>query len=147
MRAFYNKTKVSLAEEFLTRSSTPWYHDVSSSNSNIAPCHIRSHKPNTFGQMEDLNSQESKWHRVLHLRGLKESMIIETVSVSEFSVLLTLVAPDSGALTIAFWDLQTEEVTYHHIDGHSLPVKGDGKDELCLFLTGKRLIFLNIYAV
>lgn len=72
-------------------------------------------------------------------------MIIESVSVSEFSVLLTLVAPDSGALTIAFWDLQTEEVTYHHIDGHSLPVEGDGKDELCLFLTGKRLIFLNIY--
>ncbi|XP_078283376.1 spatacsin [Rhinoraja longicauda] len=135
LRAFYNKTKVSLAEEFLTRSSTPWYHYMSSSSSNIASCHISSHKSNTFGQKEDLNSQESKWRRVLHLQGLEESMIIETVSVSGFSVLFTFVAPDSGALTIAFWDLQTEEVTYHHIDGHSLPVEGGSKDELCLFLT------------
>ncbi|XP_051896579.1 spatacsin-like [Pristis pectinata] len=133
--AFYNKTKVPLAEKFLTRFSTPWYHNLSSRNSNVASCYTSSCKSNTSGQKGDVNSQESKWHRILQLQGFKESMSIETVSVSGFSVLFTLVAPDSGALTIAFWDLETEEVTYHHIDGHSLPVEGGGEDELCLFLT------------
>ncbi|XP_072134103.1 spatacsin [Mobula birostris] len=135
LRAFYNKTKVSPEEKFLTKSFTPWYHYLSSCKSNATPCHTSSRQSNTFGHEEGLNSQESKWFRIFQLQGLKESMSIETVSVSGFSVLFILVAADCEAMTIAFWDLETEGVTYHHIDGHSLPVEGGGKDELCLFLT------------
>ncbi|XP_078386233.1 spatacsin isoform X1 [Cetorhinus maximus] len=139
---FYNQTKVPSTEGFLKRS--PWYHHLSCRNSNDASCHVNFHKSpvvrhvdaaKSFGQKEDLNSRANKLGGMVQLQGLKESMSLETVSVSEFSVLFTLVAPDSGALTVAFWDLETQEVKYHHIDDHSLPVEGDGKDELCLFLT------------
>uniref|UniRef100_UPI00398F3600 spatacsin isoform X2 n=1 Tax=Pristiophorus japonicus TaxID=55135 RepID=UPI00398F3600 len=141
---FYKKTKVSSAEGFLKSSSIPWYHPLSCRNSNDAPSHVNFHKSpvvsrdnvaKSFGQKEDLNSGASILQGVVQLQGLKESMSIETVSVSGFSVLFTLVAPDSGALTVAFWDLETQAVKYHHIDGRALPVEGDGKDELCLFLT------------
>ncbi|GCB83214.1 hypothetical protein scyTo_0023429, partial [Scyliorhinus torazame] len=140
--AIYNQTKVPSAEGFLQRS--PWYHRVSCLNSNDASCQLRFHKSpvvlhddaaKSFGQKEDLNSRANKLGGMVQLQGLKESMSIEIVSVSEFSVLFTLVAPDFGAATVVFWDLETQEVKYHHIDSHSLPVEGDGKDELCLFLT------------
>ncbi|XP_078097319.1 spatacsin [Mustelus asterias] len=140
--AFYNQTKVSSAERFLQRS--PWYHHLACQNSNDASCHVKFHKSpvvphdedaKSFGQKEDLSGRASKWRGMLQLQGLEQSMSIETVSVSEFSVLFTLVAPDSGALTVAFWDLETHEVKYHHINSHSLPLEGDGKDGLCLFLT------------
>ncbi|XP_067874312.1 spatacsin isoform X2 [Heterodontus francisci] len=138
----YSKTKVLMAEGFLQRS--PWYHQLSCRNSDVAPCHVDFHKSpvvphdnvtKSFGQKEDLNNTANELRGILQLQGCKESMNIETVSVSGFSVLFTLVAPDSRALTVAFWDLETQQVKYHHIDGHSLPVEGDGKDQLCLFLT------------
>ncbi|XP_067827395.1 spatacsin [Heptranchias perlo] len=140
---YYNKTKVSSAEGSLKRSSTPWYHHLSRRNSNDTPRHINFPKSpivvrdngKSFEQEEDLNNRVNKLRGMVQLQGLKESMSIETVSVSGFSILFTLIAPDCGALTVAFWDLETQEVKYHHFDGHSVPVEGDGKDELCLFLT------------
>ncbi|XP_069766261.1 spatacsin isoform X2 [Narcine bancroftii] len=144
LRAFYNKTKVPLAEDFLTSSSTPWHHYVPVRNSKVPHCQISSPKAGTYGRTEEISSLESKWHRILQLQGLKESMHVETVSVSGFSVVFTLVAPDSGALTILFWDLETQEMTYHHIDGHSKPVDGGGNDDLCLFLTDAGL-FMAVF--
>ncbi|XP_048471721.1 spatacsin [Rhincodon typus] len=142
LRTFYNRTKVSSAERFLQWS--PWYHHLSSQNSHDATCNVNSCTSSVvpyddvsknFAQEEELNNRADKLSGMVQLRGLKESMSIQTVSVSEFSVLFTLVAPDSGAVTVAYWDLEKQEVKYHHISGRSLPVEGDGNDELSLFLT------------
>ncbi|XP_059495149.1 spatacsin isoform X2 [Stegostoma tigrinum] len=142
LRTFYNQTKVSSAERFLQWS--PWYHHLSSQNSHDAPCNVNSCTSSVvpyddvnknFAQEEELNNRADKLNGMVQLQGLKESMSIQTVSVSEFSVLFTLVAPDSGAVTAAYWDLEKQEVKYHHIRGQSLPVEGDGNDDLSLFLT------------
>ncbi|XP_060709188.1 spatacsin [Hemiscyllium ocellatum] len=139
---FYSETKVSSAERFLQWS--PWYHHLSSQNSHDATCNVNSYKSSlvpcddvakSFAHEEDVNNKANKLRWMVQLQGLEESMRIQTVSLSEFSVLFTLVAPDSGAVTVAFWDLETQQVDYHHIKGQSLPVEGDGNDELSLFLT------------
>uniref|UniRef100_A0A4W3KDP3 SPG11 vesicle trafficking associated, spatacsin n=1 Tax=Callorhinchus milii TaxID=7868 RepID=A0A4W3KDP3_CALMI len=86
------------------------------------------------------NRSPSSWYNHLSPPNPNdETMRVETVSVSGFSILFSLATPDSESVTVVFWDLETQEVMYHHLDGHCVPVEDDGKEQLCLFLTDSGL--------
>ncbi|KAL0967919.1 hypothetical protein UPYG_G00259670 [Umbra pygmaea] len=56
------------------------------------------------------------------------------LSVSEFSAVVTFVSPGNIDTTVAFWDLQSQRVTYHRLTMPSVPVQRTTEEQLSLFL-------------
>uniref|UniRef100_A0A4W3JY75 SPG11 vesicle trafficking associated, spatacsin n=1 Tax=Callorhinchus milii TaxID=7868 RepID=A0A4W3JY75_CALMI len=146
LATFYNQTKAPSAEGLQNRSPSSWYNHLSPPNPNDVHHHIdfaqsQQKVTKVFAQREDVNKGllANELRGVVQLQGLKETMRVETVSVSGFSILFSLATPDSESVTVVFWDLETQEVMYHHLDGHCVPVEDDGKEQLCLFLTDSGL--------
>lgn len=57
--------------------------------------------------------------------------------VSEFSAVLSFTSPVNSQTTLAYWDLETQDVTYHYIDVPALPVCWSEEEHLCLILKGE----------
>uniref|UniRef100_A0A6Q2ZLW4 Spatacsin C-terminal domain-containing protein n=1 Tax=Esox lucius TaxID=8010 RepID=A0A6Q2ZLW4_ESOLU len=68
------------------------------------------------------------------------------LSVSEFSTVVTFVCPGNGETAVAFWDLQSQTVTYHRPTSPSVPVQRTAEEQLCLFLKTSGL-YLVLFAV
>lgn len=58
--------------------------------------------------------------------------------VSEFSAVLSFTSPDNSSATLAYWDLETQSVTYHRIDVPALPVCWSEEEHLSLILKGEQ---------
>ncbi|KAM4619363.1 spatacsin isoform 2-T2 [Polymixia lowei] len=52
-----------------------------------------------------------------------ESSTPSLLSISEFSAMLTFVSQGTSQTTVAFWDLQSQSVSYHSAEAGSLPVQ------------------------
>uniref|UniRef100_A0A8C8JA47 Spatacsin C-terminal domain-containing protein n=1 Tax=Oncorhynchus tshawytscha TaxID=74940 RepID=A0A8C8JA47_ONCTS len=56
------------------------------------------------------------------------------LSVSEFSTVLTFVSPGNSETTVAFWDLQSQSVTYHRPTSPTVPIQRTAEEQLSLLL-------------
>eukprot|EP00063_Salmo_salar_P004610 XP_013979445.1 PREDICTED: spatacsin isoform X1 [Salmo salar] len=56
------------------------------------------------------------------------------LSVSEFSTVLTFVSPGNSETTVAFWDLQSQSVTYHRPTLPTVPIQRTAEEQLSLLL-------------
>lgn len=56
------------------------------------------------------------------------------LSVSEFSTVLTFVSPGNSETTVAFWDLQSQSVTYHRPTLPTVPIQRSAEEQLSLLL-------------
>lgn len=57
--------------------------------------------------------------------------------VSEFSAVLSFTSPGNSSTSLAYWDLETQSVTYHHIDVPALPICWSEEEHLSLILKGE----------
>ncbi|XP_058264105.1 spatacsin isoform X1 [Hemibagrus wyckioides] len=66
--------------------------------------------------------------------------------VSEFSAVLSFTSPDNSSAALAYWDLETQSVTYHHIDVPALPVCWSEEEHLSLILkaSGMSLVMFTV---
>uniref|UniRef100_A0AAY4E8F6 Spatacsin C-terminal domain-containing protein n=1 Tax=Denticeps clupeoides TaxID=299321 RepID=A0AAY4E8F6_9TELE len=69
-----------------------------------------------------------------------------TLAVSEFSVVLTFLSPDNRDTVVAYWDLESQTVTYHQPDSPCVPVQRSDQEGLCLLLKASGLS-LVLFAV
>ncbi|MBN3304791.1 SPTCS protein, partial [Amia calva] len=79
---------------------------------------------------------------VLQFQLQGKSLAPATLSVSEFSAVLTFISPGNSEATIVFWDLQTREATYHCSHSVCVPVQPCGQKQLCLVLKDSGLCLL-----
>uniref|UniRef100_A0A8C7T222 SPG11 vesicle trafficking associated, spatacsin n=1 Tax=Oncorhynchus mykiss TaxID=8022 RepID=A0A8C7T222_ONCMY len=56
------------------------------------------------------------------------------LSVSEFSTVLTFGSPGNSETTVAFWDLQSQSVTYHRPTSPTVPIQRTAEEQLSLLL-------------
>ncbi|XP_041074494.1 spatacsin-like isoform X1 [Polyodon spathula] len=147
LSVLYNDGKASSPSDCATKLCAPWYHhlpnaeptkhsdltksQVSATVSNYTACILSCAAWKRTGRSSE--PLPCKRQGFVQLQGLRERMTPATVSVSEFTVLLTFVSSDS-AVTVAFWDLQTQDVTYHHLDPGCTPVQCSGEEQLCLVM-------------
>ncbi|XP_071396298.1 spatacsin [Centroberyx affinis] len=75
-----------------------------------------------------------------------ESSVASHLSVSEFSALLTFVSPGDGRTTVAFWDLESQSVSYHRTEGEATAVQRCGETQHRLLLK-KSGLFLVLFSV
>uniref|UniRef100_A0A674AYM2 SPG11 vesicle trafficking associated, spatacsin n=1 Tax=Salmo trutta TaxID=8032 RepID=A0A674AYM2_SALTR len=68
------------------------------------------------------------------------------LSVSEFSTVLTFVSPGNSETTVAFWDLQSQSVTYHRPTSPTVPIQRTAEEQLSLLLKSSGLS-LVLFAV
>ncbi|CAM5087629.1 unnamed protein product [Natator depressus] len=92
----------------------------------------------------NINDIGRQWKKI-HPGGLEEMMKLECKSVTGFSALFALSAGDKG-LTVALWDLETQDVTYYHIGKNCIYVDCSGEEQLCLIQTehGLSLILFGL---
>ncbi|MCI4381975.1 hypothetical protein PGIGA_G00258170 [Pangasianodon gigas] len=66
--------------------------------------------------------------------------------VSEFSAVLSFTSPGNSSTTLAYWDLETQNVTYHYIDVPALPVCWSEQEHLSLILkaSGMSLVLFTV---
>ncbi|XP_060770567.1 spatacsin isoform X2 [Neoarius graeffei] len=66
--------------------------------------------------------------------------------VSEFSAVLSFTSPGNSSTTLAYWDLETQSVTYHYVDVPSLPVSWSEEEHLSLILkaSGMSLVLFTV---
>ncbi|XP_028926143.1 spatacsin isoform X3 [Ornithorhynchus anatinus] len=75
-----------------------------------------------------------QWKREVHFRVPAEPSELRCVCVTRFSALFTL-AEESTGLTVALWDLETQEVKSLCLGRGCIPVDGGEDQQLCLVLT------------
>ncbi|KAJ7998352.1 hypothetical protein DPEC_G00221810 [Dallia pectoralis] len=68
------------------------------------------------------------------------------LSVSDFSAVVTFVCPRNNETVVAFWELQSQSVTYHRPTSPSVPVQRTAEEQLSLFLKTTGL-YLVLFAV
>ncbi|XP_046889233.1 spatacsin isoform X4 [Hypomesus transpacificus] len=68
-----------------------------------------------------------------------DAFVPALLSVSDFSAVLTLVSPGNSQTTVAFWDFQSQKVTYHRLSLPAAPVLCCGGEQLCLMLKASGL--------
>ncbi|XP_048723410.2 spatacsin isoform X2 [Caretta caretta] len=92
----------------------------------------------------NINDIGRQWKKI-HPGGLEEMMKLECKSVTGFSALFALSAGDKG-LTVALWDLETQDVTYYHIGKNCIYVDCSGEEQLCVIQTehGLSLILFGL---
>ncbi|MGH0181887.1 UNVERIFIED_CONTAM: hypothetical protein FKN15_008095 [Acipenser sinensis] len=148
LSVLYNNGKASSSSDCTTKLCAPWYHhlpnaepnkhsdltksQVSATVSNSTACILSCAARKRTGRSSE--PLPGKRQGFVQLQGLRERMTPASVSVSEFTVLLTLVSSDDTAVTVALWDLQTQDVTYHHLDPGCAPVQCSGEEQLCLVM-------------
>ncbi|KAM3870218.1 spatacsin [Diretmus argenteus] len=65
---------------------------------------------------------------------IPESSVPSQLTVSEFSALLTFVAPGNSQTTVAFWDLESQRLSYHRAQAEAAPVQRCGERQHRLLL-------------
>ncbi|XP_067411554.1 spatacsin [Emydura macquarii macquarii] len=92
----------------------------------------------------NINDVGRQWKKI-HPGGLEKMMKFECKSVTGFSALFALSGDDKG-LTVALWDLETQDVTYYHVGKKCIYVDCSGEEQLCLILTehGLSLILFGL---
>ncbi|XP_024137171.1 spatacsin isoform X1 [Oryzias melastigma] len=75
-----------------------------------------------------------------------ESFTPSTLSVSEFSALLTFTDATSRQVTVALWDLESRNVSYHAAEGESAPLQlcGQRQHRLLLKKEGVFQVWLSV---
>ncbi|XP_035250869.1 spatacsin isoform X1 [Anguilla anguilla] len=71
-----------------------------------------------------------------------EGAVPAMLSVSSFSVVLTFLSPGNGEAVVAFWDLQSQTVTYHRPSTPCAPVQRCANEQLSLLLKESGLSLL-----
>ncbi|XP_036390743.1 spatacsin [Megalops cyprinoides] len=77
---------------------------------------------------------------------VQEGAVPATLSVSEFSAVLTFLYPGNSETTVAFWDLKSQGVTYHRSATPCAPVQRCADEQLSLLLkdTGLSLVLFAV---
>uniref|UniRef100_A0A8C8R5G6 SPG11 vesicle trafficking associated, spatacsin n=1 Tax=Pelusios castaneus TaxID=367368 RepID=A0A8C8R5G6_9SAUR len=103
--------------------------------------YILSKSKKDYANISDVGRQ---WKKI-HPEGLQEIIKLECKSVTGFSSLFALSAVDQG-LTVALWDLETQDVTYYHVGRNCIYVDCSGEEQLSLILTehGLSLILFDL---
>lgn len=68
---------------------------------------------------------------------LPERTTPTVLTVSGFSAVLSFTSAGNSSTTLAYWDLETQSVTYHYIDVPALPVCWSEEEHLSLILKGE----------
>lgn len=66
-----------------------------------------------------------------------ESSAPSLLTASEFSAQLTFVSPGNRQTTVALWDLESGNVSYHQAEGEAAPVQRCGEGQHRLLLKSK----------
>ncbi|XP_075752911.1 spatacsin isoform X2 [Pelodiscus sinensis] len=90
-----------------------------------------------YAKISDAGRQWTK----IHPGGVEDMMTLECKSVTGFSALFALSAGDKG-LTVALWDLETQDVTYYCMGKNCTYVDCSGKEQLCVILTEHGLFLI-----
>ncbi|KAJ8344407.1 hypothetical protein SKAU_G00317360 [Synaphobranchus kaupii] len=77
---------------------------------------------------------------------VQEGAVPATLSVSSFSVVLTFMSPGNSEAVVAFWDLQSQSVTYHRPTTPCVPIQRCADKQLSLLLKDSGLSLL-LFAV
>nr|XP_005999754.1 PREDICTED: spatacsin isoform X1 [Latimeria chalumnae] len=145
----YKKTKMLTTTDFIPEVQAPWYLHLSNfannnPNSSLGFLKTVSFPQNAASALSRYTQKKgkqtgdvlkNKWKRMIQLQVPKENMNFVRVSVSGFTVLFTLTSTNNHMVTVAFWDLQTQDVIYQVLDTYYVPVECDGEEQLCLLLT------------
>ncbi|KAK2834753.1 hypothetical protein Q7C36_015454 [Tachysurus vachellii] len=77
---------------------------------------------------------------------LPERTALTLLNVSECSAVLSFTSPGNRSTSLAYWDLETLSVTYHHIDVPALPVCWSEEEHLSLILkaSGMSLVLFKV---
>lgn len=77
---------------------------------------------------------------------LPERTTPTVLTVSGFSAVLSFTSAGNSSTTLAYWDLETQSVTYHYIDVPALPVCWSEEEHLSLILkaSGMSLVLFTV---
>lgn len=137
------------APNLIVDASLPWYHYL---------LHLEHHKcpsleasetslfqeaiylvSNSRGKSHENTNEKDRPGKTLCLGGLPEDTVkLECKSVTGFSALFTITSDNDG-LTLALWDLETQEVLHSHMGKNSVFVECSQEQQLCLILSGESL--------
>ncbi|XP_019388741.1 PREDICTED: spatacsin, partial [Crocodylus porosus] len=96
-------------------------------------------------QKDYANNDTGRQWKKIHMEELEDIMKFECKSVTGFSALFALSESTKG-LTVALWDLESQDVTHYHLGKDCVYVDCSGEEQLCLILTdhGLSLILFGL---
>uniref|UniRef100_A0A3B5L9T1 Spatacsin C-terminal domain-containing protein n=1 Tax=Xiphophorus couchianus TaxID=32473 RepID=A0A3B5L9T1_9TELE len=100
-------------------AGVPWFHSLP---------HLQSHPAAMSSHSRVPPSGATVAFSVL------DSSIPSLLAVSEFSALLTFVAPGNTHTTVALWDMESGRTSYHQAEGTAVPVQHSGERQHRLLL-------------
>ncbi|PWA19897.1 hypothetical protein CCH79_00016604, partial [Gambusia affinis] len=100
-------------------AGAPWFHSLP---------HLQSHPAAMSSHSRVPPSGATVAFSVL------DSSIPSLLAVSEFSALLTFVAPGNTHTTVALWDMESGRTSYHQAEGAAVPVQHSGERQHRLLL-------------
>lgn len=103
-------------------AGAPWFHSLP---------HLQSHPAAMSSHSRVPPSGATVAFSVL------DSSIPSLLAVSEFSALLTFVAPGNTHTTVALWDMESGRTSYHQAEGAAVPVQHSGERQHRLLLKSK----------
>lgn len=87
-------------------------------------------------QKDYANNDTGRQWKKIHMEELEDIMKLECKSVTGFSALFALSESTKG-LTVALWDLESQDVRHYHLGKDCVYVDCSGEEQLCLILTGE----------
>ncbi|XP_055048044.2 spatacsin isoform X1 [Misgurnus anguillicaudatus] len=101
---------------------SPWYRDFP---------HVECHRAAATAK---LSRPSVKPGGAVMCFNVPERATAAMLTVSEFSAVVTFVAPENSNTCVAYWDLESQNVTYHHTDTPAVPVQRSAEEHLCLLM-------------
>ncbi|XP_019352478.2 spatacsin isoform X2 [Alligator mississippiensis] len=148
--SLYNMSKRPESPNFISNVNVPWYQYFP---------HLEHYGSKTYQTSEETlasipediacalskstqkdyaNNDTGRQWKKIHMEELEDIMKLECKSVTGFSALFALSESTKG-LTVALWDLESQDVRHYHLGKDCVYVDCSGEEQLCLILTGHGL--------